>query len=101
MNQQRIRRFQTAEEAKGLKEKAERNGEKLLDEKAFGSNCITPGESPRSSLAITLIPTSFFAGTPFMAQLSEQMQYFINKKITEDSNWHDVVVFSVREVSGE
>jgi 5'-3' exoribonuclease 1 len=44
MNQQRGRRFRTAKEAKEIKEKAERNGEKLPDEKAFDSNCITPGE---------------------------------------------------------
>jgi len=25
-----------------------------------------------------------------MARLSEQMWYFLNKKITEDSNWRDV-----------
>src|ERR1700728_1617904 len=43
-----------------------------------------------------------FAGTPFMARLSEQMRYFINKKITEDSNWRDVVVvFSGHEVLWE
>lgn len=43
MNQQRSRRFRTAKEARELKEKAEKNGEKLPDEKAFDSNCITPG----------------------------------------------------------
>lgn len=43
MNQQRSRRFRTAKEAKELKEKAERMGEKLPEEKAFDSNCITPG----------------------------------------------------------
>src|ERR1700729_2870353 len=37
-----------------------------------------------------------------MARLSEQMRYFINKKITEDSNWRDVVVvFSGHEVLWE
>ena len=37
-----------------------------------------------------------------MARLSEQMRYFINKKISEDSNWRDiVVVFSGHEVPGE
>lgn len=43
MNQQRSRRFRTAKEAKEVREKAERKGEKLPDEKAFDSNCITPG----------------------------------------------------------
>ena len=43
MNQQRSRRFRTAKEAKEVREKAEAKGEKLPAEKAFDSNCITPG----------------------------------------------------------
>ncbi|KAJ3799720.1 exonuclease II [Lentinula aff. detonsa] len=83
MNQQRSRRFRTAKEARELRQKAEAKGEKLPEEKAFDSNCITPG-------------------TPFMARLSEQLKYFVNKKITEDSNWRDVqVVLSGHEVPGE
>ncbi|KAK2459914.1 hypothetical protein APHAL10511_008114 [Amanita phalloides] len=83
MNQQRSRRFRTAREVKEAREKAERKGEKLPEEKAFDSNCITPG-------------------TPFMARLSEQLRYFVNKKITEDSNWRDIeVVLSGYEVPGE
>ncbi|KAJ7082372.1 exonuclease II [Mycena belliarum] len=83
MNQQRSRRFRTAKEAKEIREKAEQKGETLPAEKAFDSNCITPG-------------------TPFMTRLSAQLRYFINKKITEDSNWRDVqVVMSGHEVPGE
>ncbi|KAI0950824.1 hypothetical protein AcW1_008023 [Taiwanofungus camphoratus] len=83
MNQQRSRRFRTAKEVKEVREKAEQKGEKLPDQKAFDSNCITPG-------------------TEFMAKLSEQLRYFINKKISEDSNWRDVtVVLSGHEVPGE
>lgn len=44
MNQQRSRRFRTAMEAKEMREKAERSGETMPEEKAFDSNCITPGE---------------------------------------------------------
>ena len=44
MNQQRSRRFRTAKEAREVREKALRNGEQLPEEKAFDSNCITPGE---------------------------------------------------------
>ena len=37
-----------------------------------------------------------------MARLSEQLRYFINKKITEDSNWRNIeVVLSGHEVPGE
>lgn len=44
MNQQRSRRFRTARENKMIREKAEREGQILPEEKAFDSNCITPGE---------------------------------------------------------
>lgn len=50
MNQQRSRRFRTAKEAKEIREKAIRNGEELPKEKAFDSNCITPGSSSVMSL---------------------------------------------------
>ena len=101
MNQQRSRRFRTAKEAKEVREKAEAKGEKLPEEKAFDSNCITPGaQQALSSYPFSLL--NVFAGTPFMARLSEQLHYFINKKITEDSNWRDVeVVLSGHEVPGE
>ncbi|KAF6767357.1 putative 5-3 exonuclease [Kalmanozyma brasiliensis GHG001] len=83
MNQQRSRRFRTAKEAKEIKEKAERRGEVLPEEEAFDSNCITPG-------------------TPFMAKLSQQLEYFIAKKITEDSDWRNVqVILSGHDVPGE
>ena len=37
-----------------------------------------------------------------MTRLSEQLKYFVNKKITEDANWRSVqVVLSGHEVPGE
>lgn len=51
MNQQRSRRFRTARDAREKRQEAERKGEKLPEEKAFDSNCITPGEWKHSFLA--------------------------------------------------
>jgi len=45
MNQQRSRRFRTAKDTREQREQAERKGETLPEEKAFDSNCITPGVS--------------------------------------------------------
>ena len=99
MNQQRSRRFRTAKEAKEVREKAEAKGEELPSEKAFDSNCITPG------VYVMFICLNFSycsLGTVFMTKLSEQLRYFVNKKITEDANWRDIqVVLSGHEAPGE
>ncbi|KAI8835101.1 XRN 5'-3' exonuclease N-terminus-domain-containing protein [Chytridium lagenaria] len=83
MNQQRSRRFRAAKDAEEARRKAIAKGEELPKEAAFDSNCITPG-------------------TPFMARLSEQLKYFIAKKVSEDSSWADLkVILSGHEVPGE
>lgn len=83
MNQQRSRRFRTAKEARDLKLKAMRRGEELPEEEAFDSNCITPG-------------------TPFMTRLSEQLKWFIAKKVTEDAAWQGPeIILSGHDVPGE
>lgn len=83
MNQQRARRFRTALDVENAREKAIREGKEMPKEEAFDSNCITPG-------------------TAFMAKLSQQLKYFINKKVSEDSDWQGVeVVLSGHEVPGE
>lgn len=83
MNQQRSRRFRTAQEAKENVEKALRRGEEIPDSPPFDSNCITPG-------------------TLFMRKLSLQLEYFIAKKVSEDSNWRNVqVILSGHETCGE
>ncbi|KAJ5134520.1 5'-3' exoribonuclease [Penicillium atrosanguineum] len=83
MNQQRARRFRTALDAEKAKEKAIEQGMEMPKEDAFDSNCITPG-------------------TEFMAKLTQQLKYFINKKISEDRDWQGVeIVLSGHEVPGE
>lgn len=83
MNQQRARRFRTALDAEVAKEKAIQQGLEMPKEDPFDSNCITPG-------------------TEFMAKLSQQLRYFVNKKISEDTDWQGVeIVLSGHEVPGE
>ncbi|EEB08142.1 exonuclease II Exo2 [Schizosaccharomyces japonicus yFS275] len=82
MNQQRSRRFRTAKDAYDARRKAERNGE-VIAEDPFDSNCITPG-------------------TVFMQRISEQLHYFIQKKVSEDSDWSGVqIILSGHDCPGE
>lgn len=83
MNQQRARRFRTALDAEQARDKALREGHEMPKEEPFDSNCITPG-------------------TEFMAKLSQQLRYFINKKVSEDKEWQGCeIVLSGHEVPGE
>ncbi|WWC63302.1 uncharacterized protein I303_105902 [Kwoniella dejecticola CBS 10117] len=83
MNQQRSRRFRTAKDAVEKRREAEKKGEKLPEEKAFDSNCITPG-------------------TPFMARLSNHLKYYVTKRISEDAEWRNVkVILSGHDIPGE
>lgn len=83
MNQQRSRRFRTALDAERAREKAVAEGLELPKEAPFDSNCITPG-------------------TEFMARLTQQLKYFVAKKVTEDADWQGCeIVLSGHEVPGE
>lgn len=83
MNQQRSRRFRTALDAESARNKALAEGLELPKEAPFDSNCITPG-------------------TEFMARLTQQLKYFIAKKVTEDLDWQGCeIVLSGHEVPGE
>jgi 5'-3' exoribonuclease 1 len=83
MNQQRARRFRTALDAERQREKAISEGVEMPKEDAFDSNCITPG-------------------TEFMARLTQQLKYFIAKKVSEDIDWQGCeIVLSGHEVPGE
>ena len=83
MNQQRSRRFRSAQEAAKDREEARRRGEPEPEGEPFDSNCITPG-------------------TEFMARLSEHLKFYVRKKQTEDPLWAKVtVILSGHEVRGE
>ncbi|KAK5116209.1 hypothetical protein LTR62_008535 [Meristemomyces frigidus] len=83
MNQQRARRFRTARDNEEAREKAIKEGKEMPKEDPFDSNCITPG-------------------TDFMARLTQQLKYFIAKKVSEDIDWQGCeIVLSGHEVPGE
>ncbi|CAF1165139.1 unnamed protein product [Adineta ricciae] len=74
MNQQRSRRFRAGRDRmKKLQTLADKTGQSLKETIAhhFDTNAITPG-------------------TKFMANLDEQLRYFINVKLTTDPLWHGV-----------
>jgi 5'-3' exoribonuclease 1 len=80
MNQQRSRRFRAARDLAEARATAAARGEEVTDEEVFDSNCITPG-------------------TPFMATISTNLKYFIQKKLKEDPVWQRFkVIFSGHEV---
>ncbi|OZC05357.1 XRN 5'-3' exonuclease [Onchocerca flexuosa] len=74
MNQQRARRFMSVKNAEEALNKARKKGVQIPDEKPFDSNCITPG-------------------TQFMARLHEQLQYFVQMKVTTDSCWQGLRIY--------
>ena len=100
MNQQRARRFRTALDAEQARDKAIREGVEMPKEDPFDSNCITPGIY--FPLLLLVLRNLISAGTEFMAKLTRQLKYFINKKMSEDADWQGVeVVLSGHEVPGE
>lgn len=91
MNQQRARRFRSAQEARENQEIEEnvraeltKMGQKVPPaKKAWDSNVITPG-------------------TPFMLRLSEYIRFYIRKRISVDKAWQQIrVIFSDASVPGE
>lgn len=91
MNQQRSRRFRSAQEARENLETEEhvraelsKMGQKVPPaKKAWDSNVITPG-------------------TPFMLKLSEFIRFYVRKRISTDKAWQNVrVIFSDASIPGE
>eukprot|EP00980_Cylindrotheca_fusiformis_P026449 scaffold16189_cov125-Cylindrotheca_fusiformis.AAC.5 len=91
MNQQRSRRFRSAQEAREHVEVEEhvraelaKMGQKVPPaKKAWDSNVITPG-------------------TPFMLRLSEFVRFYVRKRISTDKAWQNIrVIFSDASIAGE
>jgi 5'-3' exoribonuclease 1 len=83
LNQQRSRRFRSAQERLESMEKQKEKGIAIDEENAFDSNCITPG-------------------TEFMDLVGKHIRWFIRKKIKEDFIWRNLeIVFSGHSVPGE
>lgn len=82
MNQQRQRRFRSAQTLDDRKKSAKLAGDEV-SKNLFDSNCITPG-------------------TEFMQNLSTALRFFARKKIKEDASWRNIeIIFSGAEVPGE
>lgn len=83
LNQQRSRRFRSAEERQLNLTKARQDGKVVDDTSIFDSNCITPG-------------------TDFMQLVGDHIRWFIRKKIKEDPLWRNLnIIFSGHDVPGE
>jgi 5'-3' exoribonuclease 2 len=91
MNQQRARRFRSAQEARenleveeNVRHELTKMGQKVPPaKKAWDSNVITPG-------------------TPFMLRLSEYIRFYIRKRISTDKAWQNIrVIFSDASIPGE
>ncbi len=93
MNQQRSRRFRSAQEAREARELEQQIRDNLIKaghvfendkaKAAWDSNVITPG-------------------TTFMLNLSEYVRFYIRKRIAEDEAWRKItVVFSDASIPGE
>lgn len=91
MNQQRARRFRSAQEARenleveeNVRAELTKMGQKVPPaKKAWDSNVITPG-------------------TPFMLRLSEYIRFYIRKRISTDKAWQNIrVIFSDASIPGE
>ncbi|KAL3911795.1 MAG: hypothetical protein SGILL_007142 [Bacillariaceae sp.] len=91
MNQQRARRFRSAQEVRenleveeNVRQELTKMGQKVPPlKKPWDSNVITPG-------------------TPFMLRLSEFIRFYIRKRIATDKAWQNIrVIFSDASVPGE
>ncbi|KAJ2747819.1 exonuclease II Exo2 [Coemansia sp. BCRC 34301] len=93
MNEQRARRFRTAQELK------EQHDKELAQRRANGE-VIRPEDEESSDGVFD--PTCITPGTEFMDKLTEALRYYINKRVSEDANWRKPqIILSAPNVPGE
>ncbi len=104
MNQQRSRRFRSAQEAKD-KEDAHKKaiavweGEPSFDSLSFGDQCASPtamgktvSEDEKNKTAWD--SNAITPGTPFMDLLANSLRYWVVLKMNSDPGWKDVSLTS-------
>ncbi len=92
MNQQRSRRFRSAQEARERAETEVQVREALEEQ---GVTTPPPSQKPWDSNVIT-------PGTKFMIDLSEYIRFYVRKRIATDKAWKNIkVIFSDASVPGE
>ncbi|KAL7554914.1 hypothetical protein ACHAWF_018470 [Thalassiosira exigua] len=92
MNQQRSRRFRSAQEARERAATEVEIREGLAEQ---GERVPPPSEAPWDSNVIT-------PGTKFMINLSEYLRFYIRKRIATDKAWKNLkVIFSDASIPGE
>jgi 5'-3' exoribonuclease 2 len=97
MNQQRARRFRSAQEARELAMMEQEVRVELSTDDADGgkSKIPPPSKKPWDSNVIT-------PGTPFMINLATFIRFYIRKRIKEDKAWQNIkVLFSDASIPGE
>ena len=99
MNQQRSRRFRSAQEAKEKDEEAAEFRKMLNSQKASRGEDINTLEEVVEK---TWDSNAITPGTPFMFLLAESLQYWCAYKYTTDPSWQDMkVIISDASVPGE
>ncbi|KAF9057427.1 XRN 5'-3' exonuclease N-terminus-domain-containing protein [Panaeolus papilionaceus] len=94
MNQQRSRRFRSAQEAK---EKEEAKKESILLWEAMGKTVSEEEKNKKSWDSNAITP-----GTPFMDLLASSLRYWVVQKMNSDPGWRNIqVIISDAGVPGE
>ena len=92
MNQQRSRRFRSAQEAEDAKSEADKLRKEMLDS---GLRPPPKGQEPWDSNVIT-------PGTPFMAKLTAYLRWYVHDRITHLPAWQNInVILSDSSAPGE